>query len=237
LGTALLDHPARKIRGRSFRVGVVGLGAGTVAAYANASVTFDRRGRGTYVRSLRRDPPDTLRFYQLNPMVLTWAEEKFTFLRDARRRGAIVETVLGDARISLERELANGNPQGFDVLVVDAFSGDAIPIHLLTRESLEIYWSHLAQNGILAMHVSNLDLDVKPVVHRLAQELDARLLYIKNEDVDHYAIDSSSWMLLTKNAVFLADRPSHDFEREPPPPGPLWTDDYSSVFSLLKLDD
>ncbi len=87
------------------------------------------------------------------------------------------------------------------------------------------------------MHVSNLYLDVKPVVRRLAQELGAHLLYIKNEDVDRYAIDASSWMLLTKNATFLANRPSYKFERKLPLPGPLWTDDYSSIFSLLKLDD
>jgi len=193
--------------------------------------------RGAYTRVERRDPPDTMRFYELNPMVEEWAEERFTFLPDARRRGAVVDTLLGDARLVLERQLRAGDPQHFDVLVVDAFTGDAIPIHLLTLESLEIYASHLAEGGILALHVSNLYLDLRPVVHRLAQELRFTLVYSQNDDVDHYAVDAASWMLLTNNEQFLADPRVRRFERTPPAPGPLWTDDYSSIFSLVKFDD
>jgi len=233
IAMALLYHPARDIRGRPFRVGVVGLGAGVLASYANADVEISNPRR--YVRAVRRMPPDTIRFYELNPMVVDWAEEKFTYLRDARRRGAKAETVVGDARLVLERELAAGDAQRFDVLVIDAFAGDAIPIHLLTRESLEIYLSHLAEGGILALHVSNLYIDVKPVIRRLAQELDVELLYSKNPVVDRFAVGSASWMLLTKNREFLANPNVHRYELEPPPPGPLWTDDYSAVFSLLRF--
>jgi hypothetical protein len=235
VGQALQIHPARDIPGHGFRVGVVGLGAGALATYMNASADMSRRGE--YVRVERREPPDTMRFYELNPMVLDWAEEKFSFLPDARRRGAIVETVLGDARVVLERELLEGKAQRFDVLVIDAFTGDAIPIHLLTHESLQIYLAHLAEGGILAMHVSNLYIDVKPVVHRLALELGLELVYSKNRDVERFAVDGTSWMLLTNNRDFLAQPSVHRYERIPPSPGPLWTDDYSSVFSLLRLDD
>ena len=141
--------------GNPLRVGVVGLGVGTLAAYVDLA-------------------RQTIRFYEINPEVLRLAETYFTYLADARERGATVEVVLGDARLSLERELKQA-PQDFDLLVLDAFSGDSIPIHLLTQEAFDIYLRHLAPEGALAVHVSNRHLDLAPVVYGLAEhfELDA----------------------------------------------------------------
>src|SRR5207244_4450102 len=114
------------------RIGIIGLGAGVLAVY----------GR----------PRDVYRFYEINPQVLEVAEKEFTFLKDS---AAKVEFVAGDARLSLENEDA----QGFDVLVVDAFSGDSIPVHLLTQEAAALYFRHLKPDGILVVHVTNVYLD------------------------------------------------------------------------------
>ena len=130
---------------RSRRIGVVGLGAGTVAAYGRAG--------------------DVMEFYEINPLVERVAREEFTYMRDARERGATVSVVPGDARVSL----AGQSPQGFDVLVVDAFSGDAIPVHLLTAEALALYRRQMAPGGVIAFHVSNQYLNLAPVLGRLAK--------------------------------------------------------------------
>jgi hypothetical protein len=233
IGLALRLHPRRTERSQAFRVGVIGLGSGTLAAYANATIDPDR-SRANYVRAARRPHPDYMRFYELNPMVSHWAESHFTFVADARERGADVHTWLGDARIVLERQLADGQGQDFDVLAVDAFSSDAIPIHLLTRQALETYWRHLRDDGILALHVSNRFLDTKPVVHRLALDLGRRLIYVKNEERESRGVDGASWLLMTNNEQFLAKSEVHEDERDLPAAGPLWTDDFSSLFELLK---
>ena len=122
--------------------GAIGLGAGTIAAYAQ--------------------PGDTFRFYEINPEVLRLARQRFTYLADCRGQ---CDVVLGDARLSLEAE----PPQGFRLLVIDAFSGDAIPTHLLTREAFDVYRRHLAPDGVIAVHVSNNYLRLAPVVRRLAE--------------------------------------------------------------------
>src|SRR5262249_51887740 len=119
------------------RVGVIGLGTGTLAVYGRAG--------------------DYFRFYEINPLVLRLARTQFTFLNDCKAR---LDAALGDARLSLEREA----PENFDVLAVDAFSSDAIPVHLLTREAFELYFRHLKSSGVLAVHVSNKHLDLPPVV-------------------------------------------------------------------------
>src|SRR5262249_23678636 len=146
IGLALLHHPRRAAG--SLRVGVVGLGTGTIAAYGQAG--------------------DTYRFYDINPAVVALSEgpqRMFTYLRDGPAR---VEIVLGDARLSLERERKRSGAQGFDVLAIDAFTSDSIPVHLLTKEAFELYLSHLARpDGILAIHISNRQLDLAPVVRAL----------------------------------------------------------------------
>ncbi len=128
--------------GRARNIGVIGLGAGTLAAY----------GR----------PGDDIRFYEINPAVPTIARNTFTYIRDSAAEVQIVE---GDARTSLARE----PPQHFDVLVVNAFSGDAIPIHLLTTEALALYRRHLTPKGILAFHISNRHVDLAPAIGLLAE--------------------------------------------------------------------
>ena len=146
VGLAVTHHPARSRTDEQFRIGVVGLGAGTMAAYANARISLVDDDEAMVVPHLGGEP-DYLRFYELNPLVTRWAAEWFTYWGDARARGADVDVFEGDARIVLERQLDEGDAQGFHVLAVDAFSSDAIPIHLLTRESVGVYLQHLARTA------------------------------------------------------------------------------------------
>ena len=189
------------------RLGVIGLGVGTLAAY----------GR----------PGDVIRFYELNPAVLAIARSEFTYLKDS---AAHIDVSLGDARLSLERE----PPQRFDLLVVDAFSSDAIPVHLLTREALATYLRHLAPQGIIAFHTSNRYVDLLPVVEGLAEAygLAARVVESDLEDTFN---TSSSWVLVTRDAHWL----------EAPQIKPaaalitthgarVWTDDFSDLIEYLR---
>ena len=117
----------------------------------------------------------SIRFYELDPDVLKLAKSHFGYLNASP---AALEFALGDARLSLERELAQGRPQKFDVLAIDAFSSDSIPVHLITREAIRLYMQHLAPAGVLAIHISNRFLDLKPVLANIAREegLEARLV-------------------------------------------------------------
>jgi hypothetical protein len=190
------------------RVGVVGLGVGTLAIYAR--------------------PGQTYRFYEINPEIVRLAETHFTFLQDSPGK---VEMVLGDARLSLERE----PPQHYQVLVVDAFTGDAIPVHLLTREAVDIYLRHLADDGVLAFHVTNTYLDLIPVVYRLAEAHGLEVAHISTESDWDLAQYGADWMLLTRNAELLESlRPSAAADPPDRKSGPLWTDDYSSLYEILQ---
>jgi len=160
----------KHLRKPSMRVGVVGLGAGTVAAYAESG--------------------DIFRFYEINPLVEKLAREEFTYLSDCR---GTVEIILGDARLSLEKEKG----QQYDLLVVDAFSGDSIPAHLLTTQALELYFRHLRPDGILALHISNAHLDLEPIVEKLGITLDKHITLISSEEDEAEEIYSSAWVLLT----------------------------------------
>ena len=230
VGIAISHHPLRDYPDRGFRVGVVGLGTGTVAAYANASID---RSRGDYARPEARRQADYVRYYEINPMVRDWADEHFTFLADARRRGADVEVFMGDARLVMERQLEDGEAQEFDVLAIDAFSSDAIPIHLLTAECLEIYWKHLRPDGILAFHVSNRFVELVPIVRRLGEGLGKAVVRIVNEEDEIHGVDDSDWVLITSNWAFLQSKAVIEGTQEMPPVGPLWTDDFSSLFEVL----
>jgi hypothetical protein len=231
LGLAIRRHPERGRSGRQFRIGMVGLGTGTVAAYGNARVDPDGPD---YVTPATRTPPDAVRFYEINPLMRAWADAHFSFLSDARDRGADVGVYMGDARIVMQRQLERADAQAFDVLAIDAFSGDAIPIHLLTMESVAVYWRHLKADGILAIHVTNRYVDLIPVVARLATELGKPVVYIENEDDDERGVDSSDWMLMTSNRAFLEQEDVAASANEISEQGPLWTDDFSSIFALLK---
>jgi SAM-dependent methyltransferase len=142
---------------RPRRVGILGLGTGTIAAYARAG--------------------DAYRFYEISPSVLRYAREHFTYVVDAAARGATVDVVLGDGRLSLERE----PDQRFDALVLDAFSGDAIPVHLLTQEAFDVYRRHLAPGGVVCVHLSNKHVDLIPVVAAAARRLGWPAVLVRTE--------------------------------------------------------
>ena len=191
------------------RIGVVGLGTGTIAAY----------GR----------PGDTLRFYDINPAVPPVARSLFAYLRQTP---AQVTIVAGDARASLTQE----PPQNFNVLVVDAFSGDAIPLHLLTAEAIEVYLRHLAPRGILAFHVSNQHVDLEPAVQQLGAHSGLQSVTVHNNANSSRGEFRSTWVLLTANQQFLAqpEVTQHSQATEVRAGLRLWTDDYSSLFPLIR---
>ncbi len=205
VGLALLEA-----RGQGpLRVGVVGLGAGTLAAYGRAG--------------------DVFRFYDINPDVVELARTEFTFLKDSPAK---VEVALGDARLSLEREPA----QNFDVLALDAFSSDAIPVHLLTVEAFKTYLRHLKPGGVLAVHISNRYLDLVPVVQQAARHLSLELRQVENDDEDDAGVYRSDWMLLSASpAAFEGQLLKEAGERiDAVPQVKLWTDDYSDLYRILK---
>lgn len=213
VGVAILHHP-RYLAGDELRVGVVGLGTGAIAAY----------GR----------PGDRYRFYEINPVVLELSTSGgyFHYLSDCP---AETDVVLGDARLSLEREREEG-PQRFDVLALDAFSGDSVPVHLLTREALDICLGSMRdQDGIIAVHVTNRALDLKPVVYRLAEDAGLAVGLIEDPGAGEGAL-SSDWMLLTRNPRIL-EAPGIAEALDARPDGAsvgLWTDDYHSLFPILR---
>ncbi|MBI3376601.1 MAG: fused MFS/spermidine synthase [Betaproteobacteria bacterium] len=193
----------------SVRVGVIGLGAGTLAGYGRAG--------------------DVFRFYDINPEVVRIAREKFTYLGDS---GAKIDIVLGDARLSMEREA----PQGYDVLAVDAFSSDAIPVHLITREALALYLRHVKPDGIVAFHVSNRFLNLGPVVARLAQENGAQVTGVYEKGgTEEDSRTTSDWILVSRDAAALDHAAIKDAEDvDEKPEWRTWTDDYSNLVHVLK---
>jgi spermidine synthase len=202
----------RSIRAKPARVGVIGLGTGTIAAYG-------RRG-------------DVYRFYDIDSRVMRVAQTEFTYLKDS---AAAIELALGDARLTLEREA----PQGFDVLAVDAFSSDAIPVHLITREALGVYLKHVKPDGIVAFHVSNRFLDLIPVVARLAKEHEVHAVLVRDdpdEEIDHRR-SRSDWVLVSRSTARLEREAIVDRGAEPAEDRPdwrTWTDDYSNLIQILK---
>jgi SAM-dependent methyltransferase len=192
------------------RVGVIGLGVGTLAAYAQAD--------------------DYYRFYEINPDVVMLAKRYFTFLAES---AAPFDVILGDARLSLERE----PPQRFDVLVLDAFSGDAIPTHLLTSEVFAVYLRHLRPDGIIAVNISNRYLDLVPVIDRLAADQQIDWVQIRTAGDAGRACSPAHWVLITHNQQFLHDdivRAASLGEHGQYAHVPLWTDQYSNLFQILK---
>ena len=197
---------------RPLRVGVVGLGTGTIAAYG-------KKG-------------DVYRFYDVDPRVMDIARNEFTYLADSH---AEIELALGDARLTLEREA----PQRFDVLAVDAFSSDAIPVHLITREALGVYLRHVRPDGIVAFHVSNRFLDLIPVVARLAKENGAHAVLVNDDpdDEDDSLRSRSDWVLVSRDAATLKQPAIVDAGAKPAEDRPewrTWTDDYSNLVQILK---
>ncbi len=196
------------------RLGVVGLGVGTTAAYG-------REG-------------DHVRFYELDPDVLALARTQFTYLRSS---AAQLEFVLGDARLSLERELKAHTPQRFDVLAIDAFSSDSIPVHLITREAVRLYMQHLAPDGVLAVHVSNRFLDLKPVLAHIAQVENLHVALVDDEPEEAAGATSSEWVLLAATPRAFADEAlkARIEPMEPDPHHALWTDQFNNLLDVLKV--
>ncbi len=174
-------------------------------------------------------PGDVIRFYDINPLVPRIANSLFSYLKESKAK---TEIVMGDARLSLEGE----EPQHYDVLVIDAFSGDAIPVHLLTREAIELYRRHLTAEGILAIHVSNQYLRLAPVVQQQADQAKLKTAFIISEENEETGAYSSDWVLVTANEAFLnRDDIKKAVTDIPAIPGlRLWTDDYNSLLPLLK---
>lgn len=194
-----LRERRQAMHGRPLRVGVIGLGAGTLAAYGK--------------------PGDVFRFYELNAEVDRLARREFTYLRDS---AAHCETVVGDGRLSLEREA----PQRYDILAVDAFSGDSVPVHLLSREALAVYRRHLAPGGWIALHVSNSVLDLVPVARALDPEHAAHLHVDEDRAIGR---SESDWVVLGVLTPAI-QRSSRATARR----AKVWTDDHHDLFSVLK---
>ena len=204
------------------RVGVVGLGVGTMAGFAEAG--------------------DQYWLYDINPAVVNLSADEvaqFTYCINARDRGASVEIVSGDARLAMERELRAEKNRQLDVLVLDAFSSDSIPVHLLTLESLKLYDQHLKPDGVLAVHISNRYLNLEPVVRRLAAELDFGMIEVDSLGGEDYGQDwvyAATWVLLSRNQDFLDNVEANAWLRTDLSEArelPLWTDDYASIFRIM----
>jgi hypothetical protein len=202
---------ALQIRKPSLRVGVVGLGTGTLAAFAR--------------------PGDRFIFYEINPAVCRMAEQYFYYLSDARERGAEIDIAMGDARLSLDQPLPS---QNFDLLVLDAFSGDSVPVHLLTREAMQIYRRHLAPDGVTAIHVTNSYLYLFPVARALAADagLGWRRVYA-TEDKKKFRT-RSNWVIASGDQSLLSEIPNI-----PPPVSlkddftvPAWTDQRNDFVTI-----
>lgn len=190
------------------KVGMIGLGAGTLAVYGHAG--------------------DRYRIYEIDPGVIEFAQSEFTFMSDSL---AEIETVLGDARLSMEREA----PQDFDVLAVDAFSGGSVPVHLLTVEAMGIYLRHMRPDGIIAFHVTNRFLRIPPVVEAIAQVHGLHVAHIRDEN-DNPLLRNTDWVLVSRDPAVL-ERAQIRQRAKPIPPIPglkPWSDDFNNLFAIMK---
>jgi SAM-dependent methyltransferase len=193
---------------RPLKVGIIGLGAGTIATYGSKG--------------------DVYRFYDINPAVVGIARSDFTFLR---RSDASIEIALGDARLNLERE----PPRGFDLLAIDAFSSDAIPVHLITAEALAVYRRHMRPGGIIAFHVTNRFLDLAPVVQKLAEAQGLHAVLVSDDGSDTLA-SRSDWVLVSDSeaALNIPAIAEASGSIAPRPDLRLWTDDFNNIVQVLK---
>ncbi|SEJ91085.1 MULTISPECIES: fused MFS/spermidine synthase [unclassified Variovorax] len=191
------------------RVGLIGLGTGTLATYGRSG--------------------DVYRIYEINPQVFALADEEFTFLRDSRAR---IERVLGDARLALEREPV----QGFDVLAVDAFSGDSVPVHLLTAEAMDTYLRHMRPDGVIAFHVTNRFLALAPVIAKVAEVRGLHAVLVHDDAAQADWLRRTDWVLVARNPQVLAREPVRAAAAPiATEPGQRpWTDDFNNLLGALK---
>jgi hypothetical protein len=209
VGITLLKKAEEK---KNLKVGIVGLGTGTL-------LTYGRSG-------------DEYRIYEINPEVIQVAKNSFTYIKDSE---ASISYALGDARLVLEREL----PNQFDVLIIDAFSSDSIPIHLITQEAFNLYTKHIKADGVIVFHVSNRYLNLPPVLNQLVSNSPYHAILVRNEEPDPNPFDlssSSEWIIISKNNAFLNSKEflNSKQEIEPIPSLRLWTDNFSNLFQILK---
>ena len=200
-------------RNEPMHVGVVGLGIGTIATYAL--------------------PGDRFRFYEINQQVLDLAKSHFTYLEDCRGE---VDVILGDGRISLERELSEGRGNNFDILIIDAFSSDSIPMHLLTKEAFDLYLKHLKKEGVLLVNITNRHVDLSDPLRIFAQEERWAALRLTSPS-DGGVADSADWIMITRNLSLSQEllKAKRLFQWERTVPKKLfWTDDFSNLFEVLK---
>lgn len=199
----------KQASGAPIRVGVLGLGAGSMASFARAN--------------------DYYRFYEINPLVPGLADKYFTYVRDCRAKH---EIVMGDGRLSLERE----PDQNFDILMMDAFSGDSIPVHLVTRDVFGQYFRHLKPDGLIVIHISNKYLDLKPVLARVSEKL-RKPAYVVEADDDESGTCFGTTYVLFANDASIFEKDEFRGAGYPPRVDPavqVWTDDYSNLFRILK---
>jgi len=207
--------PESWLAGNNLRIGAVGLGAGVVAAYGKSG--------------------DFLRFYEINPDIIRMSDAHFTYRRDTPAR---TEVVLGDARLSMERAKDRGESGQFDVIVLDAFSGDSIPLHLLTSQAMKAYIYHLKPDGVLAFHISNRYVKLEGLVRGLAREAGKLSMLVDSDGKEYGLCDSSSWVLVTASRRLLEammDRPGAMKWPEDDYKPVVFTDDYSNLFQLLRF--
>jgi hypothetical protein len=204
VGVSLLQ-----MRDHPMKFGVVGLGTGTLTTYARRV--------------------DHVKVYEINQLVVDVARTWFTYLKNCLGK---CEIVMGDARLSLERE----QPNEYDVLAIDAFSSDAIPVHLLTKEAVELFFKHVKPKGIVAVHVSNKYLNLYPVVERIGRELGKATILVESRENGAFEQFSADWVLLA-NSPDVFDSPAFRAAASTPAPepnAPFWTDDYSNLFQILR---
>jgi hypothetical protein len=216
VGQAVANH-RRRVAGEPLRIGVIGLGAGVLAAWSNAG--------------------DTIQFFEINPRIRDYALEFFSYLRDT---SAQTDVQIGDGRLLLEQTVRAKDFQPYHLLVIDAFSGDAIPRHLLTKECFELYRSAIdAEQGILALHITNGHFTLAPVVLALAEEAGWNCLEIVGKpqsNLEDVGQEESHWVLLSRRAELLAPlRHNARGQIESTPDRIMWTDDFGSPVQLLKL--
>jgi spermidine synthase len=216
-GYGRLFATLNEIKPQPRKVGVIGLGAGVVAAYGQAG--------------------DAITFYEISPKVIEIERREFTFLRDTPAK---TQVILGDGRLSLERELKQQGARGYDVLGIDAFSGDSIPMHLVTREAMALYVSHLAPDGVIVFQATNRYIDLLPVVKRLATEFGLEAVVVsdvpESSAAADYWLSSTDQILVTRNKKLLA----HPRVAEAAEPIrdradlPTFTDAHHNLFRILK---
>ena len=214
VGHAILQHPRRRApdaANRGLKMGIVGLGVGTLAAYGADQ--------------------DTIQFYEIDPQVDLIARQHFSYLSNSSAR---VETTFGDARMSMEREFAEQGSNQFDILVIDAFSGDSIPMHLLTQEAFDLYAKHMRSDGILAVHITNQYVDLTDVIRNAASVIGMHAVLF-SEYPENWYLSSNDWVLMGNSTLLRStdtkDRQS-DWTSDIPRPI-RWTDDFSNLFDVL----